>query len=58
MAIQTKTPLTEEDIIDFFNEFKRLQEFVEDLTCILYDNTSLPGEIKEEISTLYQKKFG
>ncbi len=55
--IDSNTPLEREDIIDLYNGFHRLKAFVEELVGILYDNTDLPEGIRDEISTLYQKKF-
>ena len=55
--IESTTPLEEQDIIDLYNDFHNLRDFVEELTGILYDNDELPEIIKDQVSTLYQKKF-
>lgn len=55
--IESTTPLEEQDIIDLYNDFHNLRDFVEELTGILYDNDELPEIIKDQISTLYQKNL-
>lgn len=50
-------PLTEEDVMDLHAAFKQLYDFVEKLTGILYDNTELPANIRDEIENLYAKEF-
>ena len=52
-----RTPLQEEDVIDLWNDFQRLRDFVGELVGILYDNDELPEQIRDDINTLYMKKF-
>lgn len=57
MSDKPRIPLTEEDIIDLYEGFVRLRDFIEDLSGILWDNTELPENIRGEIESLYAKKF-
>ena len=49
--------MEEQDIINIYNDFNSLKDFVEELTGILYNNAELPEGIKGQISTLYKEKF-
>lgn len=54
---ESTIPLEEQDIINIYNDFNSLKDFVEELTGILYNNAELPEGIKGQISTLYKEKF-
>lgn len=52
-----RIPLTEEDIIDLYEDVENLRNSLEALFGILYDNTELSPELKDEIYQAYIKKF-